>query len=104
MSHNQQVYHTVFRRLRESQPHERITRVRNLALLVTALYLAAHCHLTRLADHLLVSGKKDSRVQRLRRFLMNPRLCARACYQASARAILSHFPDVPKQETNSYQE
>jgi hypothetical protein len=91
MSHSQQLYHTVSRRLREGLPCERATRLRNLSLLVTALYLSASCYLTRLADHLLVSGCKDSRVQRLRRLLMNPRLSVRGCYQTTATAVLRYM-------------
>jgi hypothetical protein len=91
MSHSQQLYHTVFGRLREGMPRQRITRTRNVALVVTALYLAASCALTRIADHLLVSGCKDSRVQRVRRLLMNPRLAVRACYQSTVMAILRHM-------------
>jgi hypothetical protein len=91
MSHSQQLYHTVYRRLQEGRPSERTTRLRNLSLLVTALYLAASCYLTRLADHLLVSGCKDSRVQRLRRLLMNPRLAVRGCYQTTATAVLRYM-------------
>jgi len=63
MSSSQQIYLTVFRRLKEVMPNERLTRRRNLALFVVALYLASSCALTRLADHLLVNGNKDSRVQ-----------------------------------------
>jgi len=91
MSSSQQVYHTVSRRLAEVMPGERITRRRNLALFVTALYLAGSCALTHLADHLLVSGDKDSRVQRLRRFLMNRGLDVRACYGLLVRSLLSHM-------------
>jgi Transposase DDE domain len=91
MSHSQQLYHTVFCRLREGIPQQRITRVRNVALLVTALYLAGSCALTRVADHLLIRGCKDSRVQRIRRLLMNGRLAVRTCYQSTATAILRHM-------------
>ena len=91
MSSSQQVYLTVSTRLAEVMPGERCTRRRNLALLVTALYLASSCALTRLADHLLVSGNKDSRVQRLRRFLMNKRIDVRASYGAVVRSLLSQM-------------
>ena len=57
MSSSQQIYLTVFRRLKEVIRNERLTRRRNLALFVVALYLASSCALTRLADHLLVNGK-----------------------------------------------
>ena len=55
MSSSQRLYHAVFQRVCQGRPRERVTRTRNLALVVTALYLAASCCLTRLADHLLVS-------------------------------------------------
>jgi hypothetical protein len=91
MSNSQQLYHNVLRRVEQARPSERGTRQRNLALLVTGLYLAARCSLTAIADHLLVSGCKDSRVQRVRRFLMNPRLAVRAWYGPTVRAVLSHL-------------
>jgi hypothetical protein len=90
MSHSQQLYHTVFCRLRAGLPRERITRMRHVSLLVTAWYLASSCALTRVADHLLIRGCKESRVQRLRRLLMNRQLAVRAWYQAPALAILTH--------------
>jgi hypothetical protein len=89
MSHSQHLYQTVLGRLREGLPAQRITRIRNVALMVTALYLAASCALTRLADHLLVSGCKDSRVQRLRRLLMNRHLAVHSWYHSTATAILA---------------
>lgn len=95
MSHSQHVYHTVFRRLRGNLPRERVTRLRNLSLLVTALCVAGSCQVTRLADHLPVAGHKDSRVQRLRRFLMNKRLHVGDVYRATARAILRLLSSAP---------
>lgn len=90
MSSSQQIYHTVFRRLGEvSSVPLRVTQKRNLALLVTALYLAASCCLTRLADHLLTTGDKDSRVQRVRRFLMNQHISIREWYGPVVRMILN---------------
>jgi hypothetical protein len=96
MSHSQQLYHTVLSRLREGLPAQRITRIRNVALMVTALYLAASSALTRLADHLLVSGCQDSRVQRLRRLLMHRHLAVHACYHSTATAILTLLGSVHK--------
>ena len=91
MSSSQQIYLTVFRRLKEVMPNERLTRRRNLALFVVALYLASSCALTRLADHLLVNGNKDSRVQRLRRFLMNLRIDVRTVYGPVVGSLLTQM-------------
>ena len=91
MQHSQHLYHTVLTQISDHCATERVTRQRNLALIVTALYLAASCQLTRLADRLHVAGTRDSRVQRVRRFLMNERVMIRECYQATARAILSRL-------------
>ena len=91
MSHSQQTYHTVFRRLAQSQPQERITRTRNLALLVTGLYLVGSCHLTRLATRLPLVGSHDSRVQRLRRLLLNERLSVVDSYAATLQDILHYL-------------
>ena len=100
MSSSQQVYLTVSQRLADILPNERLTRRRNLALFapaqyirdwVTALYLASSCALTRLADHLLVNGNKDSRVQRLRRFLMNKRVDVRTVYGPVVGSLLTQM-------------
>jgi hypothetical protein len=37
MSHRQQMYHTTLRRLQACQSHEWVTRIRNVALLVTGV-------------------------------------------------------------------
>ncbi len=88
MSSSQQVYLTVSRRLAAVMPNERSTRRRNLALFVTALNLASCCALTRLADHLLVDCYEDSRVQRLRCFLMNKRVDVRTVYGPLIKSLL----------------
>ncbi len=64
MHRSQHLYHIVLTRISDPCAAERVTRQRNLALIVTALYLAASCQLTRSADRLWVAGTRDSRVQR----------------------------------------
>lgn len=69
MQSNLRIYHTIVRRIRKLLPDERITRVRNLALLVTGLYLARKVHLSLIAEEWHVGGRILSLVNRLRRFL-----------------------------------
>lgn len=65
-----------------------MTQVRNLAWLTVLLYVAGSCHLTRLAARWPIAGSRDSRVQRLRRFLMNSRVSISEWYAPTAQAIL----------------
>jgi hypothetical protein len=46
MRDNLQLYDTMIVRMRKSLPDERVTRVRNLALFLTGLYLAGNVHLS----------------------------------------------------------
>lgn len=91
MSRSQQLYHTVFGRVCQWHLVQRVTRSRNLAWLVVTLYLAGSCQLTRLADRWPIGGSKDSRVQRLRRFLMNREIAVREWYAPTAQALLTSW-------------
>jgi hypothetical protein len=73
----------------QSAPNWRVTQLRNLAWSAVLLYLAGSCRLTRLAARWPIAGQRDSRVQRLRRFLMNRRVSSRAGYAPTAQAILA---------------
>jgi hypothetical protein len=62
-------------------PGERITRLRNLAWLMTGMYLARSVHLSHIARKLPLPGQVVSLTNRLRRFVDNPRVNVWRYYQ-----------------------
>jgi len=66
MRNNLRVYHTMTAQIRKWLPDERITRVRNLALFLTGLYLSRKVHLSLIAEEWHLSGKIPSLTNRLR--------------------------------------
>ena len=81
MRNNLRLYHKLFGQIRHWLPSERVTRQRNLALLVVGLYLAQSVHLTKIASKLHVPAKKLSLANRLRRFLRNAAVNIQAYYE-----------------------
>lgn len=71
MRNNLRLYHKVRRQICQWLPQERVTRQRNLALLVVGLYLAGSVHLSHIVREWHVAGRQESLVNRLRRFLKN---------------------------------
>lgn len=71
MRDNLRLYRKMLAEMEEFLPDARITRVRNMALVVTGLFLAESVHLASLAKKLPLSGRVVSLVNRLRRFLKN---------------------------------
>ncbi len=70
--------------IRKWLPNERITRVHNLALFLTGLYLSRKVHLSLVVRKWPMPGKVLSLVNRLRRFLDNPGVCVRDYYRPVA--------------------
>jgi hypothetical protein len=95
MRNNLRIYHTILRQIGKWLPEERITRRRNLALLVAGLYLGRKVHLARIADEWHVPGRIPSLVNRLRRFLSNPRVSVRDYYQPVAESLIGIFRGLP---------
>ena len=95
MRDNLRLYYTMLTQLSKWLPTERVTRLRNLALFFTGLYLAASVHLSHMARKLPVSGKLPSLANRLRRFLDNPRVSVRDFYEPVARQLVQTFSAQP---------
>jgi hypothetical protein len=91
MRDNLQIYYTMLDRVTSWLPEERITRLRNLCLFVTGLFLAGSVYLSKIASELPVRGKNPSLVNRLRRFLKNPRVAVRHFYRPVAEQVLGAF-------------
>jgi len=79
------------KRLCQWLPEERITRIRNLALLMGGLYLGRAVHLSMIVRHRPLPGKLPSLVNRLRRFLNNPRVDAQTYYRPLAQRLVNTF-------------
>lgn len=95
MRSNLRIYHAILGQMCKWLPEERITRLRNLALLVTGLYLARKVHLALIADEWHVPGRTPSLVNRLRRFLSNPRVSVRDYYRPVAESLVGTFRGLP---------
>jgi len=89
MSHNLSLYHNTRRQFVQWYPEARITRVRNLALLVTGLCLSMGIHLSQIASEWPLPGKEPSLVNRLRRFLSNSAVDVSAWYRPIARRLIA---------------
>ena len=85
----QQVYFSWLNRLRQLWPHERITRVRNMAWLMAGLWVAKSIHLSRVALHLPLPIQKASVERRLSRFLHNRAVRVAVWYEPVARQLVA---------------
>lgn len=62
MSNNLRMYHKILNQLCQWLPDERITRMRNLSLLVTGLYLSGAVQMPLVARKWHLPGKEPSRL------------------------------------------
>lgn len=88
---NLRLYHKLLGEFCQWFPQERITRKRNLAWLVVGLYLSASVHLSHIIRELPLPGRDVSLVNRMRRWLNNPRVRVREWYRPVVRQILRPF-------------
>lgn len=91
MQNNLYVYHKILREVSQWLPKERITRKRNLALLVTGLYLSSTVHLSKIVSKWPLPGKLPSLTNRLRRFLDNQSVKRTDYFAPLGRALLAVF-------------
>jgi hypothetical protein len=91
MRDNLRLYRKMLAEMKEFLPDERITRIRNMALVVTGLFLAESVHLADLAKNLPLSGRLASLTNRLRRFLKNPLVDVGRFYRPVVQKLLASF-------------
>jgi hypothetical protein len=92
MANNLQMYHTIMNGLCQWRAGERITRIRNMALLLVGLMRGHGIHMSQIvAQWPGLEGKEPSLVNRLRRFLDNPAVEVRAWYEPLACHLLQGF-------------
>jgi len=92
MPHNQRLYHKLCRQLAE-WTDDRITRVRNMALLITGLALGMGIHLSDIVSEWPLAGRDPSLVNRLRRFLSNPAVDVADWYRPVVAQLVAVFAD-----------
>lgn len=85
------LYDTVICKLRQLRPHERSTRLKTLAWIMTGIFLSKSVHLSKIATKILSAAVQLSIVQRLHRFLENPFFHVRSWYEPVARQLLEEM-------------
>ena len=91
MTNNLQMYHKALKQFCQWFPRERITRMRNLALLVMGLQLSRSVHLSLIVRKWPLASKEPSLVNRLRRFVDNRRVMVRELYHPIAVELVGAF-------------
>jgi hypothetical protein len=82
------LYDTFFARLRQLRPMERVTRLKNLAWMMSGIFLSKSVHLSRIASKIPGEATQLSLVQRLHRFLDNPSFHVHSWYEPVACELL----------------
>ena len=85
------LYDTVIRKLQQLRPGERITRLRNLAWLMSGIFASKSVQLHKIAQKIPGKAVQLSIVKRLHRFLDNPCFQVRAWYEPIARQVLEQL-------------
>jgi hypothetical protein len=83
------MYHKVLTQLSKWLPEERVTRLRNMALLMSGLYFSLGIHLAHIVREWPLPGKAVSLVNRLRRFLANEQVQVRRWYRPVAQQLIA---------------
>jgi len=83
-----QLYHTWKRRIRELQPMQRITQIRNMVWLIVGIYQSRSVYLSRIAGKIPGAAKLLSSTRRMSRLLANPAIRVREWYAPIAQEWL----------------
>jgi hypothetical protein len=89
MHHNLCLYHKVLAQLKQWLPDERITRLRNMALVMTGLYASMSIHLSKIVSEWPLGGQLVSLTNRLRRWLSNRDIQVRDWYRPMAQQLVA---------------
>lgn len=90
---NLNIYNKVLSQLNKWLPKERVTRKRNMALLIAGLQQSGEIHLSKIARTWHIKSKLPSLVNRLNRFLNNEHVIPWEWYKPLAKQILSRFKE-----------
>lgn len=91
MRDNLRLYKRIDEHMHRFLPRLRLTRRRNLVLLMTGLFLSRSVHLSHIVRKWPVAGRLTSLTNRLRRFLDNPRLDVVQLYRPLAALLIERF-------------
>ena len=83
------VHNTWFTRLKQLQPNQNISRIRNFAWLIAGIYMSQSVHLSRIANKMPGKAKLTSTVQKLRRLLFNGAIRVRHWYHPVAQMLIT---------------
>lgn len=86
-----QQYYSLVEQMRHWWPTERVTRIRNMSLLMLGLYLSQAIHMALIVREWPVAGKIPSLVNRLRRFLDNKQVQVEVWYEPVAEEVVRCF-------------
>lgn len=89
MLNNPRVYNRILRQIRQWASNERKTRQRNMALLITGLFLSMNIHLSKIVSEWPLPGKMPSLTNRLRRFLNNDWVTVQTWYWPVVESIIA---------------
>lgn len=82
------LYHTWMQKINQLLPNARITRVRNLAWLLTGIFMSKSVHLSKVASKIPGRARLISITRRLDRFLENAEFRVRDWYEPIAKRLL----------------
>ena len=82
------LYHSLIAQIRRYLPDEHTYRVRNLAWMMVGIFYSKSVHLAKIANKIPGRALRDSREQRMRRFLKNPAVRVRPWYHPTAEQLL----------------
>lgn len=82
------LYLTWLERIRQLRPQERVTRLRNMAWLISGIFASGSVYLSKVAGKISGSARLTSQIQRLSRFLNNPAVRVRDWYEPVVRGLL----------------
>jgi len=83
------LYHTWMKKITQLLPNERVTRVRNLAWLLTGIYASKSVHLSKVASKIPGTAMLVSITRRLDRFLENAEFRVRDWYEPIVKGLLA---------------
>ncbi len=87
------LYHTWLQQVQQLWPTERITRLRLMAWFMAGIYESRSVQLHRIAGKIPGKAKRSSTERRLSRFLDNPAIRIRPCYDPLAQRLLQDLAD-----------
>jgi hypothetical protein len=91
MHNNLRIYNKLLRQVSKWHPNERITRRRNMALMIVGLFLGMTIHLSGIVSRWPLEGKTLSLTNRLRRFLSNEHVDVATWYEPLVRSFLQVY-------------